>query len=217
MLVIYLEFGACDLEFILRDIKQLSFHLQNFNRMTNEDLLRHWYSRIDAVTEQITATCGYLTGLQLNQKQNADTWSVAQILDHIMTTNQSYFPILDKLVLGEYKVPIHSKLPFLRQFFGRFILKGVSPTREKKMNTFPVWEPSSSQLPDDIVARFGQHQAKLKSRMEDALPLLDSGAVICSPASRMIVYSLADAFEIMVTHEERHLEQVKEVKEVMRL
>ncbi len=179
--------------------------------MTTEDLLNHWFSRIDATTEQIQGLCGALTADQVNQKPNPDVWSIAQILDHIMTTNQSYFPMLDKLVLGELDLPLHGRLPFLRRFFGRFILNGVSPRREKKIRTFPVWEPATSQLPADIVARFGQHQARLKSRMEDALPPLEQGASIYSPASRMIVYSLADAFEIIVTHEERHLEQVKEV------
>ncbi len=184
--------------------------------MTNEDLLKHWFSRIDAVTEQVHALGGNLASEQLNHKPRPTVWSVAQTLDHIMTTNQSYFPMLDKLVLDEFDLPIHGKLPLLRRFFGRFILKGVSPSREKKMTTFPIWEPSASQLPDDIVQRFRGHQAKLKSRMEDALPLLERGVSIHSPASRMIVYSLADAFEIIVTHEERHLEQIKESLELRR-
>ena len=184
-----------------------------------EEHITQWSKRIDHVSEAINNCCADLDLESLNMKPNLQSWSIAQILDHIITTNQSYFPMLDKLILGEFKVPFHGKLPFLRRFFGRFILKGVSPTREKKIKTFPVWEPASSQLPDDMVARFIQHQNKLKSRIEDAQPLIEQGATIYSPASKWIVYSLSDAFEIMVTHEERHLEQVREVMrlEVMRL
>ena len=123
--------------------------------------------------------------------------------------------MLDQVVLGEYKVPLHGRLPFFRRIFGRFVLKGVQPDRRKKMKTFPIWEPAQSDLPEDMVQRFLHHQAKLKSRIEDAMPLLETNVTIHSPASRMIVYTVADAFEIIVTHEERHLEQVKEVREVM--
>ncbi|MCF8238227.1 MAG: DinB family protein [Saprospiraceae bacterium] len=182
-----------------------------------EERIAQWSDRIDKVSAAINICCTDLDLESLNIKPNLESWSIAQILDHIMTTNQSYFPMLDKLALGEFDLPLHGRLPFLRRFFGRFILKGVSPKREKKISTFPIWEPSSSQLPGDMVARFSSHQAKLKSRIEDALPLLEKGARIYSPASRMIVYSLADAFEIIVTHEERHLEQVKEVLELRRL
>lgn len=184
--------------------------------MKTEDLIQHWFARIDAVTEQFNAMCGKLTTDQLNHKPDVSVWSPAQIMDHLMNTNQSYFPMLDKLVLGEFKLPLHGRLGFIRRFFGQFILTGVSPDRKKKMNTFPVWEPSSSQLPDDMVARFIHHQSKLKSRIEDALPYIDQGTIIHSPASKMIVYSLSDAFEIMVTHEERHVEQLREVLEGMR-
>ncbi len=170
-----------------------------------------WLKRIDNLNKEITSLCSGLDLEALNRKPNEEGWSVAQILDHLMNTNQSYFPMLDKLVLGEFNVPIHGRIGFIRRFFGRFILKGVSPTRDKKIKTFPVWEPASSQLPDDIVARFIQHQNKLKSRIEDAQSYIEQGAIIYSPASKLIVYSLSDAFEIIVTHEERHLEQAREI------
>lgn len=179
-----------------------------------EQQIVQWLNRIDAVSQEIETMCADLDFETINWKHAPASWSIAQVLDHLITINQSYFPMLDQIILGEYKVPLHGRLPFLRRFFGRFVLKGVQPDRRKKMKTFPIWEPAQSDLPADMVHRFLNHQAKLKSRIEDALPLLEMNVTIHSPASRMIVYTLADAFEIIVTHEERHLEQVKEVQEL---
>lgn len=41
--------------------------------------------------------------------------------------------------------------------------------------------------------------------------LLVNGIVISSPANKNIVYKLETAFNIIVTHEQRHFEQAKEV------
>lgn len=176
-----------------------------------EQKINQWKQRIDAVSHAFRAIGDNLDGRALNRRPSPDSWSVAQILEHLITINQSYFPLLDQIVLGEYRLPLHGRLPFLRRYFGRFVLKGVQPDRRRRMKTFPIWEPGQSDLPTDMTDRFLKHQAKLKSRIEDALPLLEQNVILNSPASRMIVYSLEDAFEIIVTHEERHLEQAREV------
>ena len=41
--------------------------------------------------------------------------------------------------------------------------------------------------------------------------LLEKGTVISSPANKNIVYKLENAFDIITTHEQRHLEQAREV------
>jgi hypothetical protein len=59
------------------------------------------------------------------------------------------------------------------------------------------------------------HQAELKSLIENSTDLVNRGEVISSPANKMIVYKLETAFEIIVTHELRHLEQAKEMREML--
>ena len=41
------------------------------------------------------------------------------------------------------------------------------------------------------------------------------GLMVPSPASKVIVYFLEDALEILVTHEERHLNQAREVRALL--
>lgn len=154
---------------------------------------------------------GKLDVSSLNWKPNAEAWSIGQNLDHLITLNRTYFPILEATLAGTQSLPWTARLKPIRKFFGRMILKSVLPDRKRKIKTFVVWEPTESSLPESIVQRFLDHQKELWVRLETVLPLLDSGKVIPSPASGVIVYNLEDFFEIVVTHEERHLNQAREV------
>jgi hypothetical protein len=74
-----------------------------------------------------------------------------------------------------------------------------------------VWEPLQSEVRSDIVQHFAQHQQKLASLMVASEDLVQAGTVISSPANRFIVYKIGRAFDIIVAHEARHLNQSREI------
>ena len=108
------------------------------------------------------------------------------------------------------------KLDFMVRFFGDFILKSVNPDRKSRMRTLPIWEPTKSNVDTNIFSRFAAQQSLLKENIQSCLDLLDQGVVISSPANRIIVYKLDRAFDIIVTHERRHLEQARELKQLIK-
>ena len=152
---------------------------------------------------------------QMNWKPDSETWSIAQNIDHLIVINESYFPIFDALDQDTYPLPFIAKIGFMVTFFGNAILKSVQPDRKRKIKTFPIWEPSTSEIQEGILSRFESHQVRLKKRMVDASHLVEKGVVISSPANRNIVYKLGKAFEIIIAHEQRHFEQAREVLQLM--
>ncbi len=173
----------------------------------------HWHQQIDQNTQDFQAAFGHLSPAQLNWKPDPQTWSIAQNLDHLIVINSTYFPLLEKVRQGNYSLPFLARFGFLVNLFGKMILKASQPDRRRKMKTFPVWEPASSEISGDILERFAAHQAELKREIEASAGLLEQGTVIPSPGNRRIFYRLEMAFEIIVTHERRHLVQAKEVLE----
>lgn len=173
--------------------------------------MKDWTSQLDKITEHFVADFGSLSAEQLNWKPNPQTWSIAQNIDHLIVVNQTYYPILTSLKAGTYKTPFIGKIGFMVSFLGKIVLNAVKPDRKKKIKTFPIWEPTVSEIKDDILRRFENHQIELKQRIEASEELLEKGTVISSPANRIIVYKLETAFDIIVTHEQRHLKQAKEV------
>lgn len=170
-----------------------------------------WLSEIDIVTQTFKDKFGHLSEQELNWKPNPQTWSIAQNIDHIIVVNETYFPVLTSLKEGMYKTPFIAKLGFMVSFLGKIVLNAVKPDRKKKMKTFPVWEPTLSQVKSDIFQRFERHQNELKRQIETSKELIEKGAIISSPAKRNIVYKLETAFDIIVSHEQRHLEQASEI------
>jgi uncharacterized damage-inducible protein DinB len=178
--------------------------------------MESWISTLDKITEQSLTSFGSLTPDQLNWKPDTNTWSIAQNLDHLIVVNETYFPVLSSLKEGTYKLPFIAKFGFMVSFLGDTVLKAVQPDRKKKMKTFPIWEPGMSHFGDDILKRFENHQRELKQEIQDSKELIEKNTIISSPANKNIVYRLATAFEIIVAHEQRHLEQAKEVLGLMK-
>jgi DinB superfamily len=170
-----------------------------------------WTQQIEKTTQAFLDTFGKLSKEPLNYKPSPQVWSIAQNIHHLIVINETYFPVLDSLKRNDYKLPWIARINFLVNFFGKVVLSAVNPDRRKKMKTFPIWEPSSSDFEMSILNDFKDHQQKLKQYIINSKELLEQGVVISSPANRNIVYKLDKAFDIIVTHELRHLEQAKEL------
>jgi DinB superfamily len=170
-----------------------------------------WTHELDRITNDFKNAFGQLSPSQLNQKPNAQTWSIAQNLEHLILINETYYPVIQQIRANTYSLPWHAKIGFIRRFFENFILKAVQPENRRKIKTQPIWEPTTGNIDGNIVATFVQHQFDLKKFIQNSSDLLDKGQVVYSPAARMIVYRLETAFDIIVAHERRHFEQAKEV------
>lgn len=180
-----------------------------------EEKINIWNKDIDFVTESFYSNFRLYDIDKLNWKTNSDTWSIAQIIDHLIVTNKSYFPIIEELEKGEFKLPITAKFPFLIDYFGNLILKTVSPENVKKTRTFIVWQPAKSMISKDILQQFSKHQAELKERIKSSNKLIKQKVIISSPANRYIVYYLDKAFDIIIAHEFRHLKQAIKLKNLL--
>ena len=104
--------------------------------------MQDWSSQLDIITEIFVADFGTLSAEQLNWKPNSQTWSIAQNIDHLIILNETYYPVLASLKAGTYQTPFMGKIGFMVSFLGKTVLNAVKPDRNKKIKTFPIWEPT---------------------------------------------------------------------------
>ena len=185
--------------------------------MNIDEAIVAWHRRLDAVTEKVASEFGSLTSEQLNWKLSAEKWSIAEVLEHLNLVNASYEKVLSDSANGTSDMGFTSKLGFYVTFMGNLIYRSVEPTRAKRMKTFPIWEPVQSNVSLEVIPEFKKHQERIKKLISDNKPLLEKDIVIPSPANRYVVYKLRKAVEIVVSHEERHLNQAMEVKGLITL
>ena len=177
--------------------------------------MNKWDKTIDQITQECIFQFGELSEDLLNWKPNQKSWSIAQNIDHLIKINQSYFPIIEDLKAGSYKPPFTAKMGFMVSLFGNMILKSVDPKNRKKVETFAIWQPGQSHFSKDILIVFQSHQNELKKQIKSCKEQIKNGDVIHSPANKNIVYKLETAFDIIVLHEQRHMQQAREILLIM--
>ena len=171
---------------------------------------------MEVVTFGFNSIFEYMNPDSLNFKANPKAWSIGEILEHIILVNESYYPIFEKVRDREFDPPFLSRFEFLVDLYGRMILKSVEPERKKKVKTLRIWKPSQSYIPFKIMDRFFSSQMELNKYLESVESFAEEELVIHSPANKNVVYQLDVAFDIIVAHEQRHLNQAKEVLESLK-
>ena len=161
--------------------------------------------------QQINQELSLLATEQLQYKINTKTWSIAEILAHIIVVNESYYPTFQALQDGKHQKPWLGKFGFWVSFLGKLILKAVEPQRIKKIKTFKIWEPENFKIDQNILTKFNNHQQELIGKIKLLTQQVDLKTVIASPANANIIYRLETALNIIVAHEQRHWNQIKEI------
>lgn len=169
------------------------------------------YDEAEAIACDAKTLFGHLNMQQLNWKPAADSWSVAQCLDHLISINREYYSVFDRILKGEYKKTLLQRLPFLPAAFGRMMVKSLSPNSNQKFKAPSPAQPSSSSIDPQIVERFITHQRETLARMRSLEDRGPAGIIITSPFVSVVVYSLLDTFRLIVAHERRHFAQAQQV------
>ena len=171
-------------------------------------------SAANAITDETLAGFGDLTAPQLNWKPGADQWSVAQCFDHLVTANEAFFPIFEKVLSGEKKNTFWESLPWLPALWGKMLMKAVAPESTRKLKAPKIFHPASSSVDGAIIGRFIDQQNQVIRYMKATEDLDLEKIKISSPVTNLITYSLMDAYRIIITHEKRHLLQATRVSEM---
>lgn len=169
-------------------------------------------SALKQVADDARANFGNLSSDQLNWKPAENCWSVGQCLEHIIKTNQEFYPEFEKLASGTRKNSFFENYSPFSGVFGRFLIKAVSEDSKKAK------APSKRIVPPcdisaDIISRFASHIDEVKRKVESCSAADRKKTVVTSPFLAVFTYSLDDAYTVLVEHTKRHFRQAKRVTE----
>ena len=164
------------------------------------------------VANEARSTFGHLTPSQLNWKPSAERWSVAQCFEHLLTSNKGYLPIIDNVLAG-YKRTLWQSMPVLPGLMGRLLVKSMDPASTRKVKAPKRFQPAQSDISGSIINDFINLQKQIVDKMKATEHLDLEKIVITSPVAGVVIYSLMDAYRLIVVHEQRHFQQAKRVVE----
>jgi hypothetical protein len=169
-------------------------------------------TEIEQITEDFRTAFGSFSDKQLNWKPAAESWSIAQCIDHLIKSNDEVQPVIDAKLAGGKNSFLESWSP-LTGFFGGFLKKSLmSDKRKFKAPSKNIVPPS--EIEPGIVERFTANQQKVIEDIQAMAELDWDKTVITSPFLRIMTYRLRDGLGILVEHEKRHFRQAKRVTQV---
>jgi hypothetical protein len=168
-------------------------------------------SELEKITEDFRFAFGSLTSEQLNWKPAAESWSIAQCVDHLIKSNDEVQPAIDAKLAGGKNSFLESWSP-LTGFFGGFLKKSLMKDSRKFKAPSKNIVPASN-IEAGIFDRFAENQKGVIESIR-AMEKLDlDKTVITSPFVKVMTYRLSDGLGILVEHEKRHYRQAKRVAE----
>lgn len=167
-------------------------------------------TNLNAISEDARNSFGHLSNEQLNWKPAEKSWSVGQCLDHLILTNEEFFPEMEKLAAGTRKNSFFENYSPFSGWFGRFLIKAVTEgSRPAKAPSNRIVPPSD--IPADIVDKYCGHYADMVEKIGKTGDVDWQKTIVTSPFLPVFTYSLADAYVVLVEHSKRHINQAKRV------
>lgn len=178
--------------------------------------MENYLSSIYANSEYAQNEFGNLSDEQFNWKPSADKWSVAQCILHLVKTNKGYFPLYDRLLSGHFEPNFFEKTGWFADFWGKTFVNGASPKSTRKLIAPKSVRPQQSHIDKSIIAKLVEQNQKIGEYYRQIETKGLGNTVISSPMIKLVVYRTSCSFDIVNLHEQRHLQQAKRVKDLLK-
>lgn len=171
-------------------------------------------SDLETISEEARKTFGALSAEQLNWKPSAKSWSIGQCFEHLIVTNELYFPSIRKVIAGTHHNNPYSKIPFAVDLIAALMKNSLNPDQKRKLKTFKIFEPTASNISSTIIEDFIENQQDLIEMAKSVKNINIHQIKISEPVGAALNLRLDDAFEILAMHEKRHFKQAERVMEI---
>lgn len=152
----------------------------------------------------------------LKQKPDESSWSMIEILNHLVQAGNEYLPQINKALDRNDEKLAKGIEPFSPGFIFKWFIKQVSPENKSKLPTVPSFEPVDlSDLDiDQTLSDFIKLQDSFIHILKRAkLEGLDLDHIHArNPILKVIPMSLTACFGVADAHQRRHFGQMKDLR-----
>lgn len=155
--------------------------------------------------------CKNLSIEQLNWKRDSRTWSIAQILEHLVITDENYlkeienkFNLLDDISDDNYLLK--------KTIAGKILYYSVKPDTSIPMKTPSVMLPESSFISGNITDKYLSINKNIKEYLVKSKNKNLNSVKVVSFVNKLIKMNYWEAIIITITHDRRHMLQIERTK-----
>lgn len=147
-------------------------------------------------------------------RAEADSWSVAQCLDHLAITNQVYLSAMKEPAIRARATGRLRRRPALPGLVGQWFATKMEPPVKAlfKMKAMRNIKPGTSPSLADALARFLTSQDEIRDYLCTNADLDLAGIRFPNPLVPGVRFSLATGLHVITAHERRHMWQAWRVR-----
>jgi hypothetical protein len=173
------------------------------------EALAAYTENLVVLKDRIDRQFSTLSAAELSEVSDADRWSVAQCLQHIIKTNQSYFPVLELVAQDTFRPNFWQRNSPFTKTIGRNLTSELGAVVRKKYKAPRIFMPVSRDIPVTVVQDLLDNVARLSALSIEITTKNRMNTVISSPVSALITFTVGDAISMLIGHSERHLMQAQ--------
>jgi len=149
---------------------------------------------------------------QLNWKPSLQSWSIAQCLEHLIISHNSYGSYFGEIAEGNYKMNFWQSYSPFTHLSGKLMKQQLQEHPKRKFKAPKKIQPAASEMKMEIIDRYQENLETFLDQISKCRNIDIDKTIITSPILSIVTYSLRDAFQFLMQHEHRHINQAIRVK-----
>lgn len=175
--------------------------------MNSTALLTQLQREAEQTTDDVRVLVSGLSDEQLNRRPDADSWSIAQCLEHLVLTGEAYHP----RVVEVLESSANGGAAYRPSIFGRLFLAMGGPRVRLPLKAHRLFHPGRDTLPNSL-QRFIALQAELIDLISRAKGA-DLRTRVTAPHAKVLSLQLGETLTMLVRHQQRHVAQAQRVRQ----
>ncbi|HET7462440.1 MAG TPA: DinB family protein [Longimicrobium sp.] len=179
-------------------------------------LLQGFLDQLALIRHETAELTDGITDARFNWVPAPGRWSVGQVVNHLNIAGGSYADRLEPLLDGARARGARDRGDYRPSWVGGMLVRSMEPPPRRRFKAPSIWRPAEPGPALDRAAELARWHA-LHDRIEALIRSaegLDLRRIrLASPVSRLIRMNAGDALNLVLTHERRHLYQLRKVTE----
>lgn len=180
--------------------------------MVDHDFILSILKKGQEAHEKVKTEFAGISHPQLNWKAHENSWSIGQCLSHLIESHQAYFSTFKKLADGSFAMSAWERYSPLSRFWGNALRNQLQEQVNRKMVAPKKIRPAQKDVGLTIINEYYTSLDTFLSYIRKSEQWDLDETIIKSPLVGIVTYSLRDAFQLLIQHEHRHINQAARVK-----
>lgn len=177
-----------------------------------QDMIGQLLDEVENIRARARRLTAPLTPTQLAWLPPNGGWSVGQVLEHLLISDQSYLvPMRALIERARAGASSQSPAAWRPTLAGRFLIRSLGPRGTRKLPAPKIYRPGPVARAD-VVGAYLRNIDEIEALLRTSRGL-DLGRLrMASPVSRLIRVHVGDGFSIIAVHAQRHLGQIERIQ-----